>query len=211
MKLKIVMAHSTTSIYYAATCNHSIHFSGKLLFMIEYTLVSIGLNSYIKQKTDFLVPFIIIANFYGLLTFIFIFYANHFMMSQRRKEFSIFMTLGMTKKSMRLIVVMETILQFMIISVISIAGGYLLGAIFFLFIQKIMGGEVATLRYYPFDAVAMFITLIIIAVLMGMLLIFNLFSINFQRPITCQHRSDSSVISRWLRYVLIVIGAQHYI
>ena len=72
------------------------------------------------------------------------------------------MTLGMTKKSMRLIVVMETILQFMIISVISIAGGYLLGAIFFLFIQKIMGSEVATLRYYPFDTVAMFITLIII-------------------------------------------------
>lgn len=179
-----------------------------VLFMIEYTLVSIGLNSYIKQKNDFLVPFIIIANFFmALLTFIFIFYANHFMMSQRRKEFSIFMTLGMTKKSMRLIVVMETILQFMIISVVSIAGGYLLGAIFFLFIQKIMGSEVATLRYYPFDSVAMFITLIIIAVLMGMLLIFNLFSINFQRPITYQHRSDSSVISRWLRYVLIVIGS----
>lgn len=179
-----------------------------VLFMIEYTLVSIGLNSYIKQKNDFLVPFIIIANFFmALLTFIFIFYANHFMMSQRRKEFSIFMTLGMTKKSMRLIVVMETILQFIIISVVSIAGGYLLGAIFFLFIQKIMGSEVATLRYYPFDSVAMFITLIIIAVLMGMLLIFNLFSINFQRPITYQHRSDSSVISRWLRYVLIVIGS----
>lgn len=179
-----------------------------VLFMIEYTLVSIGLNSYIKQKNDFLVPFIIIANFFmALLTFIFIFYANHFMMSQRRKEFSIFMTLGMTKKSMRLIVVMETILQFVIISVVSIAGGYLLGAIFFLFIQKIMGSEVATLRYYPFDSVAMFITLIIIAVLMGMLLIFNLFSINFQRPITYQHRSDSSVISRWLRYVLIVIGS----
>lgn len=179
-----------------------------VLFMIEYTLVSIGLNSYIKQKNDFLVPFIIIANFFmALLTFIFIFYANHFMMSQRRKEFSIFMTLGMTKKSMRLIVVMETILQFIIISVVSIAGGYLLGAIFFLFIQKIMGIEVATLRYYPFDSVAMFITLIIIAVLMGMLLIFNLFSINFQRPITYQHRSDSSVISRWLRYVLIVIGS----
>ncbi|HEH3220949.1 TPA: ABC transporter permease [Staphylococcus aureus] len=179
-----------------------------VLCMIEYTLVSIGLNSYIKQKNDFLVPFIIIANFFmALLTFIFIFYANHFMMSQRRKEFSIFMTLGMTKKSMRLIVVMETILQFIIISVVSIAGGYLLGAIFFLFIQKIMGSEVATLRYYPFDSVAMFITLIIIAVLMGMLLIFNLFSINFQRPITYQHRSDSSVISRWLRYVLIVIGS----
>lgn len=130
-----------------------------VLFMIEYTLVSIGLNSYIKQKNDFLVPFIIIANFFmALLTFIFIFYANHFMMSQRRKEFSIFMTLGMTKKSMRLIVVMETILQFIIISVVSIAGGYLLGAIFFLFIQKIMGSEVATLRYYPFDFVAMFIT-----------------------------------------------------
>ena len=31
---------------------------------------------------------------------------------------------------MRLIVVMETILQFIIISVVSIAGGYLLGAIF---------------------------------------------------------------------------------
>ena len=30
----------------------------------------------------------------ALLTFIFIFYANHFMMSQRRKEFSIFYDIG---------------------------------------------------------------------------------------------------------------------
>ncbi len=43
------------------------------------------------------------------------------------------MTLGMTQKSMRLIVSeMETILQFVIISVVSIAGGYLLGADIFL-------------------------------------------------------------------------------
>lgn len=44
-----------------------------VLFMIEYTLVSIGLNSYIKQKNDFLVPFIIIANFYGAFNFYFYF------------------------------------------------------------------------------------------------------------------------------------------
>ncbi|GKS48358.1 hypothetical protein SASK180_04490 [Staphylococcus argenteus] len=104
-----------------------------VLFMIEYTLVSIGLNHYVQQKNDLFVPFIIIANiFMALLTLIFILYANHFMMSQRRKEFSIFMTLGMTKKGMRLMIVMETMIQFIIISVISIAGGYLLGAVFFL-------------------------------------------------------------------------------
>ncbi len=103
----------------------------------------------------------------ALLTFIFIFYANHFMMSQRRKEFSIFMTLGMTKKSTGLIVVMETILQFVVISVVNLCQRYLLGAIFSFVIQKIMGSEVATLRYYPFDSVAMFITLIIIAVFNG--------------------------------------------
>ncbi|MBE5660927.1 ABC transporter permease [Staphylococcus sp. SS21] len=179
-----------------------------VLFMIEYTLVSIGLNRYVQQKNDLFVPFIIIANiFMALLTLIFILYANHFMMSQRRKEFSIFMTLGMTKKGMRLMIVMETIIQFIIISVISIAGGYLLGAVFFLFIQKIMGSLSATLKHYPFDASAMLITLIIIAVVMCMLLIFNLFSVNFQKPITYQHRSDSSSgISRWLRYFLIIIG-----
>lgn len=179
-----------------------------VLFMIEYTLVSIGLNRYVQQKNDLFVPFIIIANiFMALLTLIFILYANHFMMSQRRKEFSIFMTLGMTKKGMRLMIVMETIIQFIIISVISIAGGYLLGAVFFLFIQKIMGSPSATLKHYPFDASAMLITLIIIAVVMCMLLIFNLFSVNFQKPITYQHRSDSSSgISRWLRYFLIIIG-----
>ncbi|UMT78092.1 ABC transporter permease [Staphylococcus roterodami] len=179
-----------------------------VLFMIEYTLVSIGLNRYVQQKNDLFVPFIIIANiFMALLTLIFILYANHFMMSQRRKEFSIFMTLGMTKNGMRLMIVMETMVQFIIISVISIVGGYLLGAVFFLFIQKIMGSPSATLKDYPFDASAMLITLIIIAVVMCMLLIFNLFSVNFQKPITYQHRSDSSSgISRWLRYFLIIIG-----
>lgn len=179
-----------------------------VLFMIEYTLVSIGLNRYVQQKNDLFVPFIIIANiFMALLTLIFILYANHFMMSQRRKEFSIFMTLGMTKKGMRLMIVMETMIQFIIISVISIAGGYLLGAVFFLFIQKIMGSTSATLKHYPFDVSAMLITLIIIAIVMCMLLIFNLFSVNFQKPITYQHRSDSSSgISRWLRYFLIIIG-----
>ena len=28
-KLRLLWHHSATSIYYAATCNHSIHFSGK--------------------------------------------------------------------------------------------------------------------------------------------------------------------------------------
>ena len=46
------------------------------------------------------------------------------------------MTLGMTKKSMRLIVVMETILQFIIISVVSIAGGYLLRDIFLVYTEN---------------------------------------------------------------------------
>ncbi|WP_251352822.1 hypothetical protein, partial [Staphylococcus aureus] len=30
-----------------------------VLFMIEYTLVSIGLNRYVQQKNDLFVPFII--------------------------------------------------------------------------------------------------------------------------------------------------------
>ncbi|MDN8988792.1 hypothetical protein Q0O88_14115, partial [Staphylococcus aureus] len=35
-----------------------------VLFMIEYTIVSIGLNSYIKQKNDLIVQFIIRAELF---------------------------------------------------------------------------------------------------------------------------------------------------
>lgn len=45
-----------------------------VLFMIEYTLVSIGLNRYVQQKNDLFVPFIIIANIFMALLTLILFY-----------------------------------------------------------------------------------------------------------------------------------------
>ena len=64
------------------------------------------------------------------------------------------MVLGMEKKHLRLIILIELFIQFIISAILSIVGGYYLVALFMLF-NKLVNTHQPQLSDYPFDVLSM--------------------------------------------------------
>ena len=105
--------------------------AGTLTVMIYYILISLAYCPYIyadKKEAFYGAQTIAImlelsAQIVAIFSVFFIFYANQFGMKGRKKEMALYGVLGMSKKNITRMMVMETILQ----AVISISAGILSG------------------------------------------------------------------------------------
>ena len=148
--------------------------SSSTIFAIEYILLSLTTNTYIQQHHQLLGVFAIIGNvFMSLLAIIFIIYANQFVLKQQQKTYSLYIILGMEKRHLSIIILIESIVKYCIIALLSIVGGYLFGALLFMFIRKVTTGREGYLSAYPFDFKAMWITLLLLSIVMILLLMIN--------------------------------------
>lgn len=142
-----------------------------ILFGIEYILLSLTTNIYFNEHhPELKISAIIGIVFMTMLLFIFLIYANHFVMNRRKKEFALNMVLGMEKKHLRLIILIELFIQFIISAILSIVGGYLFGELFFMLFNKLVNTHQPQLSDYPFDVLSMKITLTMLLSLMIILL-----------------------------------------
>ena len=113
-----------------------------IMFGKEYILLSLTTNIYLSQHNPELkISAIIGIIFMTILTFIFVIYANNFVINHKKKEFALNMILGMEKKHIRLIIFIELAIQFSISAVLSIVGGYLFGELFFMILNKLINAR----------------------------------------------------------------------
>ena len=67
-----------------------------IMFATEFILLSLNMNDYVQKRSQLLPIFIGVGNFFmSVLGFIFILYANRFMMKRRQQELAMNMILGM--------------------------------------------------------------------------------------------------------------------
>lgn len=180
-----------------------------IMFGTEFILLSLNMNAYVQRRSQLLPIFIGIGNFFmSVLGLIFILYANRFMMKRRQQEFAMNMILGMEKKHFRIIMLFETLYQFILIALIGITGGYLFGVLIFMLMNKLMYQTGMTLMDYPFDSKAMSITLISLAVIMLVLFLINNVKILFQSPIKLIHQRHKAErkLPKPILYILLIIG-----
>lgn len=181
-----------------------------MMFGMEYILISLELNDYIHRHSETLVYFFYIANtFIFLLTIVFVLYANRFMMRHREREFAMNMILGMEKKHLRIILLVETLYETIIILVISIIGGYLFGSLVFMLLNKLLGSTNATIVAYPFSFSAMGITCLLVFGVMLFLYAINATRITFQSSINLINakRKEEKTIPWWLSLILLIVGS----
>ena len=101
-----------------------------ILFGIEYILLSLTTNIYFNEHhPELKISAIIGIVFMTMLLFIFLIYANHFVMNHRKR---ICLKYGSWygEKHLRLIILIELFIQFIISAILSIVGGYLFGELF---------------------------------------------------------------------------------
>lgn len=176
---------------------------------LQYIMLSMIGNEYIQKRHENLPQLLVYANILvGILTVVFIIYANRFLMKQRKQEFALNMVLGLEKKHIRFILLLESFIQFIIISLLSVCGGYLFGNLVFLLMNKLVKSKGMSLMDYPFDLKTALLTVAILAVVMVILFIFNNISLTLQSPVQLMRSqlAGEKKTSKWLLAVLFIIG-----
>ncbi|MCY1570141.1 ABC transporter permease [Staphylococcus pettenkoferi] len=177
-----------------------------MMFAMQYILFSLFNNEFLEKKSDTTKLIAVAGDFFvSLLLIIFILYANRFVMKQRKKEFALNIILGMEKKHLRLILLIESIVEYIVTAVLSIIGGYLFGLLLFVLLNKLTENKHFTTMDYPFDVRAMLITIIALAVVMLVLFIINNVQISLQSPLGLL-QSGKRVEKQRSKWVLIILG-----
>ncbi|SFE55130.1 FtsX-like permease family protein [Peptostreptococcus sp. D1] len=162
--------------------------SGAMLSLF-YIMSSLLQNKFVQARHTSLPIIITIgAVIVGLFTYIFVVYANRFLIKRRNKEFALYGILGLEKRHIRRIIFLEQLISFVIISALSITGGYIFGKLIFLFLNNIIGDVSAKISDYPFSVAACGIT--------GIFIVFIFMTVFFVSVINIKGTSPMELISK---------------
>lgn len=145
---------------------------------------------------------------------IFLFYTNSFLMKRRKKEFGLFNILGMEKRHISGVLLIETFYTAAISLPLGIGLGILLDKLMFLSLTKMLGGEVTLGFYVSGDS------MLVIGIFMLITFLFiylnALRQIHLARPIELLHGAEAGEKeprTKWLMAILgiVLIGIGYYI
>ena len=161
--------------------------------------------SYISVFVSFILGFLII-------------YASRFLIKKRNKEFGVYMTLGMSKRKISLLLLIETF----IIGLISLALGLLLGIILSqitsIFVANLFEANMSKFTF-NFSKTALFKTILYFGIIYFIVMIFNTIIINKNKLIDLLQASKkqekirikSSMISVILFFIsVLMLGSAYY-
>ena len=161
--------------------------------------------SYISVFVSFILGFLII-------------YASRFLIKKRNKEFGVYMTLGMSKRKISLLLLIETF----IIGLISLAFGLLLGIVLSqitsIFVANLFEANMSKFTF-NFSKTALFKTIIYFGIIYFIVMIFNTIIVNKNKLIDLLQASKkqekirikSSMISVILFFIsVLMLGSAYY-
>lgn len=138
-----------------------------------------------------------------------IIYANRFLMKRRHKEFGIYLTLGMSKRKISLILFFETL----IVGVISLAIGLILGTglsqLMSLFVANMFEAKMTEFEFV-FSSSACIKTLIYFSVMYILVMIFNTYAVSRSKLIDLLNANKKSekikLKNPWICVIVFIIS-----
>ena len=188
-----------------------------IMFLLFNIMVSLLSNQYVLTRHADLPSVIqfgvvIIAIF----TFIFVMYANGFLIKRRNKEFALYGILGLEKKHIRKILFIEYLVLFICALIIGVIGGYIFGKVTFIALNYLLKDTAGSLMDYPFSMKSCVSTAVLAFVLFVITLIRNNIKIYLATPVQLlgnQHKGEGEPKNRYLFLLLgfILLGAGYAI
>lgn len=180
------------------------------IFGLHFILLSISMNDYFHREAEMITTFAIVAQFIlFLLSVSFALYANQFMMHHRKKNFALSMMFGMEKKHLCFLLLIENIIEFVIIAVISVIGGFLFSLLMFMFLNKVLQRHHhVTLADFTLNMNVVWLTLLILILVMGLIFLVNIVKVTLQNPIQLvqKENNQSQRIKKVRLIILLVLG-----
>ena len=188
-----------------------------IMFLLFNIMVSLLSNHYVLTRHADLpsvIQFGVVI--VAIFTFIFVMYANGFLMKRRNKEFALYGILGLEKKHIRKILFIEYSVLFICALIIGIIGGYIFGKVTFIALNYLLKDTAGSLMDFPFSKTASVSTAILAFILFVITLIRNNIKIYLATPVELlgnQHKGEGEPKNRYLFLLLgfILLGAGYAI
>ena len=188
-----------------------------IMFLLFNIMVSLLSNQYVLTRHADLpsvIQFGVVI--VAIFTFIFVMYANGFLMKRRNKEFALYGILGLEKKHIRKILFIEYFALFICTLIIGIIGGYIFGKVTFIALNYLLKDTAGSLMDFPFSKTASVSTAILAFILFVITLIRNNIKIYLATPVELlgnQHKGEGEPKNRYLFLLLgfILLGAGYAI
>lgn len=190
--------------------------TGTMLILFNI-MASLMQNEYVLTRHKTLPTFISMGTGVAFIfTFIFVVYANRFLIKRRNKEFALYGILGLEKKHIRKIIFIEHIINYSLIALIAISGGYVFGKLAFMGLNSLMKDTAVKIMDYPFSTQATVITLAYVLFLFVFVYLLNALSIKNASPVELlgrEHRGEGEPKNRLVLLLigLVFLGAGYYI
>lgn len=144
---------------------------------------------------------------------IFLFYTNSFLIKRRKREFGLFNILGMEKKHLSIVIVLESMIVFLVSMVLGIGIGILLDKAFYLLIAKMLNASIALGFYISYQSIVN--SIILFLIIFVLMYLFSLIQINLSNPIELLHgdqHGEKEPKTKWLLAIigLICLGTGYY-
>lgn len=155
-----------------------------LLFSLEYILLSLMQNEYVLEFHPDLKTILSIGVFFAtLLIGIITLYTSNFIQKNQTKEFGLYSVLGLEKKHIGFLMLIQHLFSTFVTAVFSVAFGYLLGSLIFIALNRMMRDTGATLMNYPFQVDTAINLVGIVFVTFAIVFLFNMLKIARLNPI----------------------------
>ena len=136
-------------------------------------------------------------------------YANQFLMKRRKKEFGIYMTLGMSKKQISKILLVETIMIGLISLIVGLILGIALSQVMSIIVANMFEADMSKFTFV-FSPSATIKTIIYFGIMYLLVLVFNTIQVNSQQLIKLlivNKQNEKIKLKNSFVCILIFIGA----
>ncbi|XVG96284.1 FtsX-like permease family protein [Eubacteriales bacterium KG127] len=217
MKNKLVLKMAWRNL--KAYKNFQIPFiiSASMMGMLFFVAASLLDNNFVNTRHKLLIQVIFFSTIIvGIFSAVFIAYANKLISKERTRELSLYGILGLEKKHINSIMIAEQNICFGIITLMSIAGGRILGKITFLLLNKITGSAGVPLMEYPLTLNPIIITLIMLLLVYLAIVLRGVGKIYKSSPIelmSSNKKPESEPKSRWILTILgsLFLGGGYFV
>lgn len=178
------------------------------VMMILFTImVSLLQNKFVQTRHPSLLTMVSFGTIIsGIFTFIFVIYANRFLLRKRNKEFALYGILGLEKKHIRKILFIEHSMNYGVIAFFSILGGQVFGKLTFLGLTKLLRDVKGRVTDYSFSMNTVLITLAYVMFLFVSVYLLNLFAIKNSSPIELLSKDKKGEGEPKSRGFLLLLG-----
>ena len=140
----------------------------------------------------------------GVFTYIFLFYANSFLIKRRKTEFGLYGVLGLERRHIVRVIFCEMLLIFLLTMALGIGLGALLTRLMFLILRALTKLDIPLVN--ETNSVAVIGSSVLIGILFLLLFVYNALQVRLAKPIDLLHARQQGEKEPKARWLLTLIG-----